>query len=504
MWPLTSFFFLSFIVLQVSSHDSGFTEYVHHDDDIEHQLQFHDIKEDFSSLSEKRMLFSHPQLRIKASYDALDTAPLSYKLYIQNQLAPAVIDYFQAALKVKYPSIENITLKKDVEIVCGIKTPSILHNEGVNADFFILFDSKIDVGNWVASSSACYVAGGSKRPIIARSLFNRNLLREAHDDPLIHEKNIYLLLHEMMHTLGFSKKLYSYFIDEYGDRMTDHIKTVSNRLVINVPFLTKRLQEYFGCETLEGIYLENDGGSGSEGSHLEKKHFLYEVMASGIMYGQRISEFSLGMLEATGWYKPDYNYAEPYFFGKGQGCNFIKGSCHSNNFEFGEYCSENSKGCTAHGRGGGSCTADSRSEECKYIAPEINFDCENQEGIKYSRLPNIEAYGRDTGSKCFSGNLTTLETSEQNSFCFKYHCQGSGSRIRLEVYMGKQKVICTKKGFKKIAGYNGGLNCPDPLEFCNTVGEKYCPRNCMGRGTCVNSKCLCKNGFSGIDCSISY
>ena len=446
----------------------------------------------------------YPQMRIEASYDALDTAPLSFKFYIQNQLAPAVIDYFQAALKIKYPSIDNITLPKDVEVVCGVKTPSILHNEGVNADFLIVFDSKNDEeGNWIASSSACYLAGGSKRPLIARSLFNRYLLKEAQDDSIIHEKNIYLLLHEMMHTLGFSKRLYDYFIDEDGVRITNHIKTISNRTVIDVPFLTSRLREFFGCPSLEGVYMENDGGIGSEGSHFEKKYFLYEAMASGIMNGQRISEFSLGMLEATGWYKPDYSYSEPYFFGKGQGCSFIKGFCSTNNFEFGEYCSGNSMGCAAHGRGGGICMSDSKSEQCRYIMPQLTLDCGNKEGIKYSKLPDLESYGRESESKCFSGNLTMFEAGEQSSYCFKYDCEGSGSNTRLEIHLGKQRIICTKKGLLKVVGYNGGINCPDPLEFCKTVGEKYCPRNCMGRGVCENNKCVCNQGFSGIDCSFS-
>lgn len=28
-----------------------------------------------------------------------------------------------------------------------------------------------------------------------------------------------------------------------------------------------------------------------------------------------------------------------------------------------------------------------------------------------------------------------------------------------------------------------------------------CPRNCTGHGVCVNSKCICKTNWTGVDCS---
>jgi len=46
---------------------------------------------------------------------------------------------------------------------------------------------------------------------------------------------------------------------------------------LNVEPLTSRLQSYFGCYTLEGGYLENEGGSGSAGSHWERQIFFNEV-----------------------------------------------------------------------------------------------------------------------------------------------------------------------------------------------------------------------------------
>ena len=52
-----------------------------------------------------------------------------------------------------------------------------------------------------------------------------------------------------------------------------------------------------------------------------------------------------------------------------------------------------------------------------------------------------------------------------------------------------------------IIGYQGLLNCPDPNTFCSTKALKFCRRGCMGRGTCVNNQCVCKDGFNGTSCS---
>lgn len=41
----------------------------------------------------------------------------------------------------------------------------------------------------------------------------------------------------------------------------------------------------------------------------------------------RISEFTLAFLEGTGWYDVDYTMAEPFNWGRNQGCTFHDGPC---------------------------------------------------------------------------------------------------------------------------------------------------------------------------------
>jgi hypothetical protein len=231
---------------------------------------------------------------------------------------------------------------------------------------------------------------------------------------------------------------------------------------------------------------------------------MFETMSSGSVYGERVSEFTLALLEGTGWYIPDYNYAEPFFIGKGKGCNFINNVCSSSNPAFSEYCSGSGRGCTSIGRGGGNCWSDSLAENCKFVFPFTDNDCDNEDGLDEARFPQFEVFGRGAGSKCFAGDLNTRQSSNGRTyFCLKFNCVGSGSSTQLEILAGNNKLVCTEEGQQAtLDGYYGGLDCPDPQTFCSTIGKKFCPRNCMGRGTCVSNKCQCNSGYTGIDCAL--
>jgi len=302
--------------------------------------------------------------------------------------------------------------------------------------------------------------------------------------------------------LGFSKSLYKYFVDASGKTLSGHIKSAkvggATHTVIDVPSLTERLRNFHGCSSVPGAIMES-----GDDSHWDKKLYLYETMQSGAIDGKRVSELGLGLLEASGWYAIDYDYAEPYFYGQGQGCDFINSaSCSSSKTSFDEFCSTSGRGCNFMGNAGASCSSGSNMDNCKYYIPSRERHCENADNIDGARLSSAEAYGSDAGSKCFTGTLATKSSSSQYAYCFKYNCIGSGSSTQLEVVVGNSKAICSKEGTASVSGYSGSINCPDPITFCETVGKRYCPRNCMGRGDCVNNKCVCNAGFAGIDCAM--
>ena len=472
-------------------------------DSVEQDLRFLEIEEDMSAAGNDRVL-APGGFRIYPYYEFVkNTASSSLANYIINDLFPPAIDYFQAALSVKYPVSGNLILGSNVGSICERSTPSILKNTGVAADFVLSVDSHTESGSQIASTKYCYLASGTKRPLVSRIMINRNQLKAAGGDVLLHEKNMYVIMHEITHGLGFSSSTYKLFIDPNGNTRKGHIKSVNvngrTRTFIDVPPLTDKLRNHFGCSSLQGALMENQGGSETASSHFERKVFYYDFMTSGAITGRRISELSLALLEGSGWYNVDYSYAEPFFFGKGQGCSFVTGSSCSN---FDEFCSGSTRGCAAHGRAGGSCSSDSLLDGCKVINPNADYDCENEDGQDYARLPDLQVYGRGAGSKCFTGTLNTRSSGSVTSFCFRYTCNGSGSNTVLDVQVGNKKVTCTREGSMTVDGYYGSVNCPDPQTFCAGPGKVYCPRNCMGRGTCSNGKCLCNSGFSGVDCAL--
>jgi len=154
------------------------------------------------------------------------------------------------------------------------------------------------------------------------------------------------------------------------------------------------------------------------------------------------------------------------------------------------------------GRGGGICQSDIRSDNCEFVHPDVNYDCDNVNASTYATLPTLQAFGRTSYSKCFAGTLSSTSSSASTtSFCFQYACSGSGLNTQLTVTVGSKNYTCTAAGNMSVTDYKGYITCPDPLTFCSTVGAAVCPRGCMGRGTCINGKCVCNSGFSGKDCA---
>jgi hypothetical protein len=504
---LKALLFFGLICLARSHYEGATCRHTQHQE--EYPPQFLDIEEDFSALELDRNLqtVTYNPIRIYATYDNLaNSSSDTYTSYVQNDLAPAVISWFQGALKVKYPVSGNLKLSSSISSLCGMDVPAALRT-GVAADYVIMFDSRSEDSTVVASSRFCYLASDSKRPLIATTNFNQVMFKEANGDVILHEKNTYLLLHEMTHTFGFSSSLYGYFLDANGKQLSGHVKTINiagdNHTVVNVPPLTDKLRTFHGCSTIPGGIMENDGGSGTDGSHFEKKFYLFDTMATGSASGKRHSELSLALLEGSGWYVIDYTYAEPYFYGQGEGCDFIFGTCNTTSNPFDEFCLGSNWGCSSQGHSGGRCSSDDKTDGCRYVLPSNNYHCQNPDAVSYARLPNVEVYDRAANSKCFTGTLSTRSSTSLASFCFNFTCVGSGISTQLNVILGKTTAVCKKQGTLTVSGYYGSIDCPDPLTFCSTIGVVYCPRNCMGRGTCVNNKCVCNTGFTGIDCALT-
>ena len=96
-------------------------------------------------------------------------------------------------------------------------------------------------------------------------------------------------------------------------------------------------KKYFNCLNIEGVELEEYLGKGTAGSHWEARILLGEYM-NGIIYPEEqvISEFTLALLEDTGYYKANYYTGGLMRYGKGKGCDFINNRCVNSSHDINE------------------------------------------------------------------------------------------------------------------------------------------------------------------------
>ena len=154
-------------------------------------------------------------------------------------------------------------------------------------------------------------------------------------------------LHEITHVLVFSNYLYPYF---YGQNYDDVIELNGDTNWIITDRVREISREHFSCNTLNGAPLESLGGDGTVGSHWEDKYLMYDYMI-GTAYNALLynSYFTLALLEDSGWYKVDFNYSEPYNWGRNEGCTFFETDCAEDdvsNFDQFWCDKENDHGCT--------------------------------------------------------------------------------------------------------------------------------------------------------------
>ena len=134
-----------------------------------------------------------------------------------------------------------------------------------------------------------------------------------------------ILIHEITHVLGFSDYFFAnIFHNVYWEKDYNGI----NRTYINSTKVLNVAKKYYNCPNIKGVALEDYGFSGTVGSHWEAKILLGDYM-NGYTYTdeQVISEFTLALLEDSGYYKANYYTGGLMRYGKHKGCSFLNEPC---------------------------------------------------------------------------------------------------------------------------------------------------------------------------------
>ena len=191
----------------------------------------------------------------------------------------------------------------------------------------------------LAYASPCHLDQGD-RPIVGSINFCPGVVAPT-TDALQLASDQAVALHEMIHLVGFSMTLFSYFRDEAGTPRTQRCpdapgcseddrpgdppynpetdsffldnSTVAaaerrGRAVryLATPSVRGVARSYFGCAALPGAELEGSGNAeATVGSHWEKRVLFTELMtgSTSAAFPEVLSEFTLALLDDSGWYQ---------------------------------------------------------------------------------------------------------------------------------------------------------------------------------------------------------
>ena len=421
------------------------------------------------------------------------TNPTMYKFLIK-QLIPACTNHMENTFSVRETQSNSVQVAKcsDASIPENLKT-------NIPYDLILLFTIEGTASDsFVAWASPCQLHSESQRPVVGRVNMNPNHLS--------YEKKKFFdqfstVLHEIYHIMGFSKNLYKYFVDSTLTRKDESDTYVVNSsqtlpYQLKSPLLLAHGRDYFNCNTLTGVPVEDGGGSGSAGSHWEKIVLGNEVMVANQVANPVVSKFTLKLLEDSGWYQINYNMAEGLMWNKNNGCSVNTGTCN----QYGHSCtSTGDEGCFYDYTFQAVCTTDTFSNSCNfYTGTDFNaHDCRI--------TSNVNSYSSDLGevfganSRCFEGSMDVNGINHGN-MCYQATCTGTSS---IQLTVGGTSYNCNTSGQVLTVTGKGTITCPDIAKFCEHKNSS-CPDDCNSNGRCQKDKsCFCYPSYSDASCKTS-
>ena len=370
----------------------------------------------------------------------------------------------------------------------------------------------------LATASAKKYQIGDGQPYVGLVKINKNV---DYSKPNSREYFQATFLHEFTHILGFSK----HFFENYSKKINKKVdKNGINRLYLTGTKLLEVAKRYYNCDSLEGVPLENLGGEGTSGSHWEARYLLGEYM-NGYSYTEEqvISEFTLAVLEDSGYYKPNYYTGGLMRFGKNKGCQFLEDFCvdkkthkinekNENEFYDWIYNPEGIDPSCSSGRQSRTYSAFynisgtptefqyfnnsemTGYEPADYCPVPISFSDE-EEKVHYvghcsekgskTEYGTITPYHQILGSDyrnyigevlsersfCFLSSLSKKEAISRvvRANCYEVYC----SEKSLTIKIFKDYIVCPRAGGKiEVEGYEGYVLCPDYNLIC--TGTEIC------------------------------
>ena len=397
---------------------------------------------------------------------------------------------FSKFVQVQHTNFDLSGSADDIMELCELDTIGAGYADFlVNNDVIIFPQFDSDLGSNVLAAAAPCIVTNSNRPYGGVLYINTNLnFNKGNTNQYL--KNI--LLHEITHILVF----HPYFFTALKLNQTEG----SNSYIIS-PKAVAKAREHFDCSSITRIPLENQGGTGSVGSHWESRYMLGDYMISTDYPDQAISDITLGLFEDSGFYKVNYYSGGLFKFGKGKGCGFMDESkkCIENEkATFEEFCdTANAAMCSSSRTLKSSCYlttytssiptayqyfSDPRkggfpaADYCPvpYQAHSSSTYFSNHCSIGSSSLSSEynEKIGFD--SFCFMSSIlpsSSTTSTSQIPICYEVRCDADKNQFTVTI--GSSEIACPTDGGTVSApsGFTGSIVCPKYSDICLSDGS---------------------------------
>lgn len=413
---------------------------------------------------------------------------------LQYMFTEHILPRIQSAIQVQGPT--TIAAFKNTGCDKLIHVPTKFTTKSTDTDLILMMTSVNNPDeDYLAYATACSLDGVTGRPnvgMVAINIANTNLT------DLQKEIFTYTIIHEIHHILIMSPDLWSFFYQvnyPVAKNVTISSKNgTSTQVMVVSPSVVSYGAQHFACPSFPGVPMENQGGSGSIGTHWEKVFMGNELMTSQMTGKPAYSQFTLALMADSGWYKVNYNQADEFNWGKGAGCGFYDFSCSTN---YREFCPKPVVGnpatyfyCSKDYTSKAYCIGTDFTDNCYIKEYMSDYNC-NFQDPNFSRTTLYESPGHN--SRCFITNYN----NQQYPGCYPSAC--SGNTIVLTV--NGRNVTCGQAGTTVSVG-SVTIVCPNPSDFCSYLSQQ-CLNDCSGNGRCMNGGCFCNLFYDGTDCSIN-
>ncbi|KAF5218682.1 hypothetical protein ECC02_008387 [Trypanosoma cruzi] len=404
------------------------------------------------------------------------------KLYTEKIL-PGAVKLHAERLLVK-PTGRNITVPSNLNEPCNhFAVPTEHRRYGVAAADLVIYAS---AGPSNTESKAVWAATCNKwedfRPSIGAINFDPRYMTDT-------AWSVRAAAHELAHALGFSKGS----MEEKSILTSGHIVRGKVRKMVAGNHVQKKAKVHFGCDSLEGMELEDEGGTREQAiPHWKERHARDELMAPIVGAGY-YTALTMAVFADMEYYSVNWSMAEPMGWGSGTGCDFLEKKCNATEDLAGKYphmfCDDSDKEtlrCTSDRRYVGTCTAiiveNEGSPADKDFCPVVSSYFHDASGIKYNTcsdkgVTSLPASLTGSDSWCMDAELLSKNDDGKHKsvkgVCAQVLCAEGTVKVKYLGSSGFQpcpegtEITVTLEDFEK----DGKIRCPKYVEVCTIAAN---------------------------------